>query len=152
MKKILILIGLLLVFVSQAVATENFPLRENEVGLTVKYDPFAGTFGRTISGWSYEQESAFLGIYSNIWLNDEHLLFIKAGLIPGSNEIGDKIGIVGTSAKVSLSVGGILEFNYGCSYYWGGRDMSPLYEMCNGVVHRADVQVFVPIFGRTNLQ
>lgn len=152
MKRILILIGLLLVFVSQAFATENFPLRENEFGLAVKYDPLAGTFGRTIDGWSYEQESVLVGVYGHLWLNDSVTLFIRSGIIPGSNEIGDKIGVVGTASKVSLSVGGVMEFNYGISYYWGGKEMSPIYDMCTGIVHKADVQIYIPLFGRTNLQ
>jgi hypothetical protein len=152
MIKKLIIATLLMALASVAFATENFPLRENEFGLTMKYDPLAGTFGRTIDGWSYEQESLMVGMYGYLWLNDDTTLLVKSGIIPGSNDIGDNIGIVGTSANISLSFGDILQFNYGVSYYWGGKNMSYMYDMCTGVVHKADVQIYIPLSGRTELE
>lgn len=152
MKKILVGLALVLALATQALATPNFPLRENEGGLTVKYEPFAGIFERTFEAWSYTQETVLLGLYGHFWLDDNTTLMVESGVIPGSDELGQNIGLVGTATNIKLDVGGKIVLSYGLSYYWGGDKMSPLYQMSTGVVHRASAQIYLNFFPQTELR
>ena len=120
----------------------------SETGITVIAKTPAAEFKQNIyDKWTYESEAFSIGVFSNFNLEKDILIKFTNRFIFGSNEIGNMVGVVGNTTKLSLDIGNMMVFSYEFTDYWEkSSQLNPLYQMCTGPSQVLKVEVNIPIF------